>query len=189
MMKCGTMPTDEEWLAITTNDVTYNERFVYAVRSTKICCKPSCPSRLPHRDKVCIFSSLELAMEQGFRPCKRCRPANLKLPNEEWVSLINDYLETHYMYELTLDMLAERFHGSKFHLQRIYKEIMGVTPAKYMQQLRLIEAKRLLEETTLTINDIAERVGFHSSAYFIAVFKAQEQLTPKQYQLKVRNDR
>lgn len=188
-MKSGTVPTDEQWVAIATNDKAYNERFLYAVHSTKICCKPSCPSRLPHREKVCIFTSLEMAMKEGFRPCKRCRPENVRLPNEEWVALINAFLETHYMYDVTLDKLALRFHGSKFHLSRMYKEVTGVTLTQHVTQLRLREAKQLLHDTTLRIHEIAARVGFHSSAYFVAVFKQQELQTPKQYQLKVRNKR
>ncbi len=189
MMNEGVRPTDEQWAAIETNDKTYNERFLYGVHSTKICCKPSCPSRLPHREKVCIFHSLEEAMAQGFRPCKRCRPENVTLPNDEWVALINAFLETHYMYDVTLDKLAARFHGSKFHLSRIYKEMTGETLTQHITQLRLTEAKRLLNNTTLRIHEIAARVGFHSSAYFVAVFKQYEQQTPKQYQLKARNKR
>lgn len=187
MMNYGAMPTDEQWAAIAANDKTYNEHFLYAVHSTKICCKPSCPSRLPNREKVCIFHSLEAATAQGFRPCKRCRPENVRLPNEEWVALITAFLETHYMYDVTLDKLAERFHGSKFHLSRIYKEVTGETLTQHIIKLRLTEAKRLLNDTTLRIHEIAARAGFHSSAYFVAVFKQYEQQTPKQYQLKARN--
>lgn len=189
MMNEGVRPTDEQWAAIETNDKTYNECFLYGVHSTKICCKPRCPSRLPHREKVCIFHSLEEAMAQGFRPCKRCRPENVILPNDEWVALINAFLETHYMYDVTLDKLAARFHGSKFHLSRIYKEMTGETLTQHITQLRLTEAKRLLNNTTLRIHEIAARVGFHSSAYFVAVFKQYEQQTPKHYQLKARNKR
>ncbi len=94
----------------------------YAVKSTGIFCRPSCKSRIPNRNNVRIFHHAEQALSENFRPCKRCKPNGITLPNEEWVEQIKDYIEKHYDESLTLDMLAEMCHGSPFHLQRTFKK-------------------------------------------------------------------
>ncbi|MBO0478685.1 hypothetical protein JZO72_03495 [Vagococcus fluvialis] len=59
------MVTEEEWQAVATNDASYDNLFRYAVKTTKIFCKPSCPSRLPKRENITIFYDLEEPEQKG----------------------------------------------------------------------------------------------------------------------------
>lgn len=74
--------TNEKWQAIIDNDASYNNQFFYAVKTTRIFCKPSCKSRVPKKENVRIFSNAKQALQANFRPCKRCKPTNENLPEE-----------------------------------------------------------------------------------------------------------
>ncbi len=93
------------------------------------------------------------------------------------------FLRHHYSEEVTLDSLAGEFNISKFHLQRKFNETMGCSPLKYLLNIRINHAKRLLRGTNLSVNEIAEKTGMEPN-YFIQVFKSSENMTPKQYKNK-----
>ncbi len=177
----ATAITNEWWEAIEQNDAAYNDLFFYAVQSTGIFCKPSCRSRTPRRDNVEIYSSAEEALLAGFRPCKRCKPTNEKLPDEEWILSIVDYMNQNYRRQLTLELLGQATHSSPYHLQRTFKRIMGVTPTEYMQQLRLSKAQEALKQSNLSVEEIAESVGIGNTGYFITWFKRELAVTPARY--------
>ena len=65
---------DQRWGAVVRRDARADGRFVYAVTSTGVFCRPSCGARLPRRDNVLFFEGLNQALAAGFRPCRRCRP-------------------------------------------------------------------------------------------------------------------
>lgn len=182
--KQGTLSlTEERWKAITHNDKSYDNHFIYAVSSTGICCRPSCKSRDPKKENVLIFNNVNEAIAEGFRPCKRCKPGGIHLPDEEWVVQIKQYIDANYYEPLTLDKLADRCHGSPYHLQRTFKKIAGVTPIEYIQQVRISHAiKKLQCNDHRSIAEIGEEVGLPNTAYFITLFKSIAGQTPKQYQ-------
>lgn len=93
------------------------------------------------------------------------------------------YLRHHYSEEIDLDFLAREFNVSKFHLQRTFKQVFGISPAKYLSNTRINHAKRLLRGTTLSVNEISEQIGMEPN-YFIQLFKSLENETPKQYRNK-----
>src|SRR6185503_20608534 len=74
------------WHAVLARDAREDRAFVYAVRSTGIYCRASCPSRRPRRDRVTFFGSAAEARQSGFRPCKRCRPD--AIPVDAWAERI-----------------------------------------------------------------------------------------------------
>ncbi|MEK8129991.1 bifunctional transcriptional activator/DNA repair enzyme AdaA [Paenibacillus filicis] len=173
--------TDEAWQAIRNNDPAYDGKFWYAVRTTRIFCRPSCKSRPPKLENSCVFRTVEQAMEAGFRPCKRCKPTGLRLPDEEWIGLITDYIDKHYMEALTLGVLAEIGHGSPYHLHRVFHKITGKTPVDYIQQKRIEQAKERLTGSDQSIAEIGQSVGLANTPYFITLFKKKTGHTPAGY--------
>lgn len=175
------MMTNEKWQAIINNDAAYNNQFFYAVKTTGIFCKPSCKSRVPKKENVRIFPSAEQALHANFRPCKRCKPTNEKLPDSEWVALITKYIDKNFMKKLTLETLADIAHGSPYHLHRTFKKVKGITPVEYIQGVRINAAKEYLIKTNQAIADISISVGMPNTPYFITLFKKKTGYTPAQY--------
>src|SRR4051794_4734459 len=122
------MTDAERWSAVVSRE--RGAQFIYAVRTTNIYCRPSCPSRRPHPDNVLYFDAPEVAERAGFRPCRRCDPRR----PEPRVGLLVDlcrYLEANSGRRVTLAELSEFAELSPFHLQRVFREEVGVSPREY----------------------------------------------------------
>lgn len=174
-------PTAEQQKAIIENDKSYDGQFFYAVKTTKIFCRPSCKSRVPNFDNVTIFENAEDALEAGYRPCKRCKSGGSHLPDEEWVSHVEMYITENYQKPLTLDYLADHCHGSPYHLHRVFKSIKRITPLEYVQQIRMNKAKEYLDQTDLPIKEIGKLVGIPNPTRFSTLFKEKNNQTPSHY--------
>ncbi|MBO5093584.1 MAG: helix-turn-helix transcriptional regulator [Lachnospiraceae bacterium] len=97
---------------------------------------------------------------------------------------IREYLLAHYMEKISLDELTRVFFISKYHLVREYRKRFGITPGNDLTACRLSHAKSLLRSGTQSVEEIAVLCGFHSSAYFIRMFKRSENMTPLEYRRK-----
>lgn len=97
---------------------------------------------------------------------------------------IRDYIEANYAGRLTLDILAEHFYISKYHLHREYQKLFGTTITNAIAICRLSHAKQLLRFSGESIENIALVCGFQSASYFIKVFKKYENMTPLEYRHK-----
>ena len=94
---------------------------------------------------------------------------------------VKDYIDEHYMEDLTLDILAEKSQMSKYYLVHSFTKNNGCSPISYLNEKRIEESKRLLEETTTSIADIARKLGFSSQSYFSQAFKKKTLMTPIEY--------
>ncbi|WP_058304635.1 bifunctional transcriptional activator/DNA repair enzyme AdaA [Gorillibacterium timonense] len=188
MTERHTTPTVEQLNAILANDAAYDGTFFYAVKTTGIFCRPSCKSKPPKQENIEIYPSSEEALAARYRPCKRCKPTGKRLPDEEWITVVTDYIDTHYAEPLSLEQLAVLCHGTPYHLHRTFKRVMGITPLAYIQQTRLHNAKRLLISTSNSIAGIGEAVGFRNIPYFITLFKKRTDFTPEEYRRRQHRD-
>jgi AraC family transcriptional regulator of adaptative response/methylated-DNA-[protein]-cysteine methyltransferase len=157
---------DERWRAVVRRDRQADGRFVYAVESTGIYCRPTCPSRRPRRDRVVFFESPDAAEASGYRACRRCRPRDLA-PTSPWPARIEQACR--YLAEagatVPLAHLARRVGVSPFHLQRTFKRIVGLTPRQYADACRLARAKRSLRQGEGVTRAIVE-AGYGSNSRF-----------------------
>lgn len=173
--------TDEHWRAIVGNDASYDGKFYYGVATTGIFCRPSCKSKPPNRINARVFLTARQALDEKFRPCKRCKPTGERLPDEEWIALISAYVDERYMDALSLDKLAEIGRGSPYHLHRTFKRITGATPAEYVQRVRIGKAKEWLANTNVPIAEIGLNVGVPNPSHFATLFKKLTGVTPAHY--------
>ena len=154
------------WQSVMSRDQSADGAFVYAVTSTGVYCRPSCPSRRPRREHVAFFDSTGEARRAGYRPCRRCRPDE-EHATDRWAEKISRacaYL-TRVEGRLSLATLAAHVGGSPYHLQRNFKRIVGVTPREYANAIRLRKMKRLLRRGG-DVTDAMVSAGYSSSSRF-----------------------
>ncbi|WP_336782017.1 AraC family transcriptional regulator [Paenibacillus illinoisensis] len=96
------------------------------------------------------------------------------------VKCICEYIESHYMESISLGELAERSGMSKYHLVRLFTRQKGISPYRYLETIRINQAKRLLEQGTLPL-EVSAQTGFSDQSHFTNFFKKLIGLTPKQY--------
>lgn len=180
------MKTEIYWKAIVENDARFNGAFFYGVNSTGIYCRPSCSSRLPKRENVSFFDSLQTAESKGFRACLRCRPkdAGAAHPQTETVLRAARFLDEDE--QLSLADLSARLDLSAAHLQKIFKEIIGVSPKKYAQNRRIEKFKDEIKKGS-AVTDAMYEAGFGSSSRLYENVSEKLGMTPKTYAKKGQN--
>lgn len=94
---------------------------------------------------------------------------------------VMDYVEDNFNADISLKGIAEIVHLNASYLSSLFKEELNMTFSEYLTRRRIQEAKRLLMQTDLTINEIAEKVGYQTAKYFIKIFKQYENTTPNSY--------
>src|ERR1041384_5056294 len=139
----GVTNNPEMWNAVLARDASRDGSFVFAVRSTGIYCRPSCPARRPKREQVKFFQVPEAAEQEGFRACKRCHPQRAKVidPQIELVRRICHIIDEHDEEDVTLERLSSITGVNSHYLQRTFKELMGITPRQYAESQRLKKFK------------------------------------------------
>ena len=124
------MIDDARWQLVVERDRASDGKFVFAVSSTGVYCRPSCPSRRPRRENVTFFPRPQEAESAGFRECMRCRPKALSgNPQQQLVKAVCRYIEQHLDEPLTLRQLGSEFRQSPFHLQRSFKARTSGAPS------------------------------------------------------------
>ena len=171
---------DERWALVCARDRSADGRFVYAVSSTGIFCRPSCPSRRPRRERVRFFDSTGSAQDAGFRACLRCRP--LEAAADPWVARIEraclDITRAATPPQLTT--LARRAGSSPYHFLRNFKRIVGVTPRAFAETRRFESVKHHLRAEGTVTTAIFD-AGFGSSSRFYEGAASRLAMTPSAY--------
>ncbi|MFP6774496.1 MAG: bifunctional DNA-binding transcriptional regulator/O6-methylguanine-DNA methyltransferase Ada [Alphaproteobacteria bacterium] len=180
------MTDQSRWQAVQGRDSAADGRFVYAVTSTGIYCRPTCPSRRPLRRNVRFFDLPEAAEQEGFRACKRCRPLEGISTDgnvakvREICGFIDQELELGADGGPSLAAIAERIGGSPHNLQRTFKRLMGVTPAQYGDARRLSRLKAGLKQGESVTNAMYD-AGYGAASRLYERSNGQLGMTPASY--------
>jgi len=157
---------ESKWQAVLARDRAADGTFVYAVRSTGVYCRPSCPSRRPRRAMVDFFADPDGAERAGFRACLRCRPRQHRAA-DPWIEKVRRacvYLANVDGHP-SLAQLAARLGGSPYHLQRNFKRLVGVSPREYAEAVRLRKVKARLRRGDRITGAMLD-AGYGSSSRF-----------------------
>jgi AraC family transcriptional regulator of adaptative response/methylated-DNA-[protein]-cysteine methyltransferase len=172
---------DARWQGVLKRDRSLDGAFVFAVSSTGIFCRPSCPAKRPHRENVAFFDRALQAEQAGYRACLRCRPKAVDgNPQSALVRAICRYIEQHIDEPLTLSLLAREFRRSTFHLQRTFKAALGVSPKAYIDACRLRQVKQNLQSGH-SVTTALYAAGYGSSSRLYERTAAQLGMTPDKY--------
>ncbi len=172
---------DPRWAAVVARDPQADGAFYYSVRTTGVYCRPSCPSRRARPENVRFFASRADAEEAGFRPCRRCRP-DQPILSEQHAAMATEAcrrIET-AQGKLRLDELAASAGMSKYHFQRVFKQVTGLTPKEYGIAQR---EQRVRDEIARsgTVTEAIYDAGYGSSSRFYAKSDEVLGMTPTRY--------
>ena len=158
-------------------DASFDGKFFTAVRTTQIYCRPVCSVRQPLTKNVSYFETAPAAEQAGYRPCLRCRPETVpfcpawngtKTTVERALMLI----EQGALDNQSVESLADRLGIGPRHLSRLFIKHIGASPSQTAKTMRIRKAKRLLNDSELSIAEIAIQSGFKSVRSFNNAFKA-----------------
>jgi AraC family transcriptional regulator, regulatory protein of adaptative response / methylated-DNA-[protein]-cysteine methyltransferase len=167
-----------KWQQVLARDARQDGRFVFAVRTTGVFCRPSCPSRRPRRDSVEFFAGPREAERAGYRACLRCKPTQIS-EQAQYVLRARQLLDNAEGV-VTLAQLSKRVGLSPFHLQRLFKRATGLSPREYQSARRMQQIKTQLrkgDDVTTALYD----AGFSSPSRLYESASQQLGMTPGTY--------
>lgn len=175
------------WHVVRTKNPEFDGAFFFGVSSTGIYCKPSCAARLPKRENTTFFASCAEAEGAGFRACLRCRPRaeTARSANAEIVMRACELIENNLDGEISLESLAAQLHSSPSHVQRTFKQTLGVSPKEFADAQRLHHFKRRVRHTDVTT--ALYDSGFRSSRALYEKATQNLGMTPATYRRGGRN--
>src|SRR4026209_841438 len=176
------MKNDQLWQAVVAKDARFDGQFVFAVSSTGVYCRPSCPSRRAHRERVRFFELPEAGEQAGFRACLRCQPRRARVldPQIELVPRVCRLLDETDSETQKLAELASHAGVSDFHLQRTFKRVMGISPRQYVAARKFGNFKQLVREGESVTNALYDS-GFNSSSRVYEQAAEELGMTPATY--------
>ncbi|MFP5227623.1 MAG: bifunctional DNA-binding transcriptional regulator/O6-methylguanine-DNA methyltransferase Ada [Acidobacteriota bacterium] len=148
---------DQAWEAVLARDPAADAEMVYAVITTGVFCRPTCPSRRPSRANVVFFPDPAAAQAAGYRPCRRCRPQT-RHADAGLVEAISRGLK--HDRTATLAELSRLTGRSPFTVERTFKRILGLTPAQYQRQQRAASFRKELTGGSTRITDAIYDAGY-----------------------------
>jgi len=159
--------TDRFWEALTEKDRSFDGVIFFGVRTTGIFCRPSCSSRRPKRENVSFFVTADDAQRAGFRACMRCKPLEAKFtePSAEIVSKALRVLRNQQIEIASVEDLAAELNVSTGHLQKTFKNTLGISPKETMDMMRLQSFKQTVRGTDVTTSLYNSGLGSSRSLY------------------------
>jgi len=171
---------EHRWRIVLARDRRYDGAFVYAVRSTGIYCRPSCASRRPRRGQVTFFPIPEAAEREGFRACRRCRPADAA-SGDPAVALVREACRALEASDAPdVGTLARRLGQRPHGLLRAFKRVLGITPRQYRDARRVARFKHELKRRP-HVSPAVYEAGYGSSSRVYERADAQLGMTPATY--------
>ncbi len=172
---------DARWQAVVDRDTSADGQFVLAVRTTGIFCRPGCPARTPRRENVQFFESTDDALRAGYRPCKRCHPTGTSVAarQADVVDAVRRRIESS-PERLSLAQLAGEIGMSPWHLQRLFRERTGLSPAQYGRSLRSSRLRETLPDAA-SVTRALHDAGYDASSTFYEAAPKDIGMTPTQY--------
>ena len=172
--------------AVDTRDPSFDGIFFVAITSTRIYCRPVCPSRIARRENRRFFLSRAAAEESGYRACRRCRPelAPGETPLDAVPRLahkVAEQISAGALNGRTVKALAGDLGMSERHVRRALEREMGASPFHLALAQRLQTATRLLADTETPITRVAYASGFQSLRRFNAAFREYFQMSPSEW--------
>lgn len=167
-------------------DPAFDGRFFTGVRTTRIYCRPVCPVRPARSENVVFFPSAAAAERAGFRPCLRCRPETAP-GSPAWngtrstVGRAMRLIDQGFLDRASVSHLAERLGIGPRHLLRLFLRHAGATPSEVAATRRIQAAKRLIDNTTQPLAEIAFAAGFGSVRRFNDAFRATYKRPPSSF--------
>jgi AraC family transcriptional regulator of adaptative response/methylated-DNA-[protein]-cysteine methyltransferase len=170
------------WRAALARDFRHDADFVFAVRSTGVYCRPSCPARRPRRQQVLFFGEPAAAEREGFRPCHRCRPREALVlhPDAALVNRAAEYLAARVSEPIPLAELARAVGASPGRVQRTFCRALGVSPRQLAEALRLGRFKSLVQAGA-SITEALYESGFGSPSRLYERSNTRLGMTPATY--------
>lgn len=164
--KTGSTQSDPRWADVLARNTQADGRFVYAVRTTGIYCRPSCSARRPRPENVTFHADAAAAERAGFRPCRRCHPAAATQSTPHVALVARACREIERCDTIpSLQTLAQAAGISPFHFHRIFKAATGVTPRAYAMahRERRLRARLDPRQGSGTVTEAIYDAGFNSS--------------------------
>jgi len=179
---------DQRWRSVIDRDASRDGAFVYAVRTTGIYCRPSCPSRRASPRNVTFYDSCDEAEEAGYRACRRCRPAGRSPAEDEAAKVAASCRLIEAAQETPkLGDLAACAGMSPFHFHRRFKAVTGLTPREFGAAHRAGRMRRELAENDGSVAEAIYGAGFGSSSRFYENSDEVLGMTPGAYRQGGRN--
>ena len=172
----------KQWQQVLERDTAADGQFFYAVKSTRIYCKPSCPSRRPTRKNVTFFPTTEAARAAGYRPCLRCDPdaaATKPDPQAGAIAAVTEYLKEHATERTRLDQVAKATGVGRLTILRGFKRVLGISPGQYAKAARIDSFKKGLREPRKKVTDAIYEAGYGSSSRLYEQSNAALGMTPR----------
>jgi AraC family transcriptional regulator of adaptative response/methylated-DNA-[protein]-cysteine methyltransferase len=173
---------DARWGCVTRRDAAADGAFVYAVKTTGVFCRPSCPARTAKRENVAFYETPAAAQAAGYRPCRRCHPLEVggAGPHASLMQAMISYIDAHLDEPLPLALLAAQAGMSPFHFQRTFKAVLGVTPKAYQAAARLKGFKHKLRAGD-SIAGAGFETGYGSTSRIYEKINSGLGMTPSAY--------